>query len=84
MRMEYFPSFITYYSERSGCRHAYRLLRDDADCMRREAFDSSATLSIEALKLLDMETLEAEHVGEFFTNYDGKKLRQASKLWGTE
>lgn len=65
-------------------RHAYRLLNEDVTCMRRETLDSSVVLSVEALKILGMETLEAEHVGEFFTNYDENKLRELHKLWGTE
>lgn len=65
-------------------RHAYRLLGEGVNSIRRETLDSSVALSIEALKILGKEESEAAHIGEVFTNFDELKLRELSELWGTE
>lgn len=65
-------------------RHAYQLIQLGVTSFRRETFDSSVSLGVEALKLLGNSNEAAEKAGELFRNYDEESLRLLANVWGDD
>lgn len=65
-------------------RHAYELMQYDVDIMRRETFDSSLYLGVEALKLLGQDPAKAERAGKIFAEHDHQSMHLLATHWGDD
>lgn len=65
-------------------RHAYELMQYEVDVMRRETFDSSLYLGVEALKLLGQDPTQAERAGKVFAEHDHQSLDILADVWGDD
>ncbi|GLS90775.1 potassium transporter [Psychromonas marina] len=65
-------------------RHAYELLNAGITTFKRELFDSSLNLGVEALTLLGNSRADAERAGRLFTKHDDESLHELAELWGDD
>lgn len=65
-------------------RHAYELMQYEVDVIRRETFDSSLYLGVEALKLLGKDPKKAERAGKVFAEHDHQSLDILADVWGDD
>jgi monovalent cation:proton antiporter-2 (CPA2) family protein len=65
-------------------RHAYELIREGADVIRRETFGSALMLGEEALKMLGFSEARAVRHGQAFQKHDEEGLRKLYEVWGDD
>jgi glutathione-regulated potassium-efflux system ancillary protein KefC/glutathione-regulated potassium-efflux system protein KefB len=65
-------------------RHAYELINMGIDSFKRELFDSSLSLGIEALTQLGNSRSDAERAGALFAQHDDESLHELATLWGDD
>lgn len=65
-------------------RHAYQIRQLGVTACKRETFDSSISLGVEALKLLGESTENATRAGEIFRQHDENALISLAEVWGDD
>ncbi|MGH7735324.1 MAG: hypothetical protein ACREOE_16945, partial [Gemmatimonadales bacterium] len=65
-------------------RHAYELLRNGADAVQRETFESALKLGVEALSALGFRGQRAQRAGDLFRQHDLRAFYELAPMAGEE
>ncbi|HEY9626275.1 MAG TPA: glutathione-regulated potassium-efflux system protein KefC [Coleofasciculaceae cyanobacterium] len=65
-------------------RHAYELIRQGVDVIRRETFGSALDMGVDALKLLGVRSNRAHRAAQIFKRHDEEALRDVAMMEGDD